>query len=65
MVSVCLENLEDLSKKGVDKDVIGNTGSVFYIGVLSFIIVRSPPDQYPAGMSDTVRTVAASAGRRL
>ena len=43
MSSVCLENLEALSKKGVDMGVICNTvGNVY------------------AGMSDTVRVVAAS-----
>ena len=47
MVSACLEDLEALDKKGVDKEIIRNTSSFVYAGWFRFIIVRSPPDYLP------------------
>lgn len=32
IVSVCLENLEDLNKKGINEEIVRNTASVVYVG---------------------------------
>lgn len=45
MVSICLEDLEALSKKGVDKEIIRNTSSFVYAGGLYSTIVRSTPER--------------------
>jgi hypothetical protein len=47
IMSTCLENLEDLGKKGVDMEVIRNTAGIIYGGRLCFTIVRYPPDCLP------------------
>lgn len=47
MVSACLEDLEALSKKGVDEEIIRNTSSFVYAGGLCPIIVCSAPDRLP------------------
>jgi hypothetical protein len=44
MVSMCLENLDVLNKKGIDSEVIRDTGGVVYIGRFIFTIARFPPD---------------------
>ena len=47
MVPVSLENLETLSKKGIDREVIRNTSSIVYVGKLCRTITRSPGDSLP------------------
>ena len=39
MVSTCLENLEALSKKGVDVETICNAASLVYIGTSHLVII--------------------------
>jgi hypothetical protein len=63
MLSVCLENLETLNKKGVDREIIYNTVGNVYAGRLGFVIVGPQASDRPTAMSDTVRVVVTSASR--
>lgn len=58
MVSVCLEDLETLNKKGIDIDVISNTAGNVYVGRSCFP-PHAAPLIAPAGMSDTVSVAVA------
>jgi hypothetical protein len=45
MVSICLEDLEALNKKGVNEEIIRNTSSFVYAGGLRFVVIRSILDR--------------------
>ena len=49
MISTCLENLEDLGKKGVDMEVICNTAGGIYAGRSCFTLVCYPSNPLVQG----------------
>ena len=60
IVSTCLENFEELSKSGANKEVISTTAGMVYIGKYPN---RCPPEPFlpfSIGMSETVRVAAGS-----